>query len=237
MISYSSIKYIKYYFNLVLKNWFSSKLSYSQHGEDILVEKVIKTGEINSFIDIGANDGVLFSNTYKFAKKGARGLCIEPSRLSYRKLFFNHLIHKKVKCLNSAISEKNGQVYLQEAGYEQILSKVTTKKSFGYSPVKAFSLKSIFEHFPEFSNVDLISIDVEGHENQVLRGLANKPIDAKVIILEIDKVNVTETLKLKSLSNHIAKYSNDVNLILLHKNFSFNNPLELPPGFYKCKNN
>ena len=234
MISYSSIKYTKYYFNLVLKNWFSTRMSYSQHGEDILIEKIIKRGEINSFLDIGANDGVLFSNSYKFAKKGARGLCIEPSRLSYRKLFFNHLIHNKVKCLNIAISEKDGLVYLQESGYEQILSKVTTKKSIGYFPVKAFSLKSIFECFPEFSNVDLISIDVEGHEDQVLLGLGNKPIDAKIIILEIDKANVTETLKLKSLSNHIPKYSNDVNLILLHKKFSFNNPLELPTGFYKC---
>ena len=61
MISYSSIKYTKYYFNLVLKNWFSTRMSYSQHGEDILVEKIIKRGEINSFLDIGANDGVLFS--------------------------------------------------------------------------------------------------------------------------------------------------------------------------------
>jgi len=234
MISYSSLKYTKYYFNLILKNWFSSKMSYSQHGEDILVEKIIKRGEVNSFVDVGANDGVLFSNTFKFAKKGARGLCIEPSCLSFRKLFLNHLINPKVKCLNSAISENDGLVYLREDGYEQILSKVTTKKSAGCSPVKAFSFKSIFERFPQFSNVDLISIDVEGHEDQVLRGCGNNPLDAKVIILEIDKANVTEALKLKSLSNHIAKYSNDVNLILLHKNFSFNNPRELPPGFYKC---
>ena len=142
-------------------------------------------------------------------------MCIEPSRLSYRKLFFNHLIHKKVKCLNSAISEKDGLVYFQEAGYEQILSKVTTKKSVGYSPVKAFSLKSIFERFPEFSNVDLISIDVEGHEDQVLRGLGNKPIDAKIIILEIDKANVTETLNFNWPKTASLAYSIFLSLLLI----------------------
>jgi len=226
------LRYAKYYGALLIRNWISKDKSYAQHGEDLLIEQLL--GEIKSFIDIGANDGVLFSNTFKFAKKGARGLCIEPSCLSFRKLFLNHLINPKVKCLNSAISENDGLVYLREDGYEQILSKVTTKKSAGCSPVKAFSFKSIFERFPKFSNVDLISIDVEGHEDQVLRGCGNNPLDAKVIILEIDKANVTEALKLKSLSNHIAKYSNDVNLILLHKNFSFNNPRELPPGFYKC---
>ena len=79
------LRYLKYYAKVLLTNWTVNKDSYAQHGEDKLVEQLLPNG-VNSFIDIGANDGVLFSNTYKFAKNGARGLCLEPSRSSYNKL-------------------------------------------------------------------------------------------------------------------------------------------------------
>ena len=72
MTAYTSLKYSKYYLSLLLEHWFASKTSYSQHGEDSLVESIMASDKLHSFIDIGANDGVLFSNTYKFAKFGAK---------------------------------------------------------------------------------------------------------------------------------------------------------------------
>lgn len=44
--------------------------------EKLLVEIIIPEG-VNSSIDIGANDGALFSNTYKFAKI-MHGFCVVP---------------------------------------------------------------------------------------------------------------------------------------------------------------
>ena len=73
----------KYYAATLFNNWTGKKESYAQHGEDKLIELLLPSGVV-SFIDIGANDGVLFSNTYKFAKMGASGLCIEPSKSSFR---------------------------------------------------------------------------------------------------------------------------------------------------------
>ena len=51
---------------------------------------------MKSFIDITLNDGVLFSNTYKFAKQGANGICIEPAPSSFRKLQLNHLLQSRL---------------------------------------------------------------------------------------------------------------------------------------------
>jgi FkbM family methyltransferase len=234
MTTYSSLKYAKYYLGLLLSHWFATKKSYSQHGEDLLVESIMGSEKIHSFIDIGANDGVLFSNTYKFAKRGSRGLCIEPSRSCFRKLKLNHLFHPKVKCLQGAISEKDGFLYLQEDGYEQVLSKVSSHKSADLYEVKAFSMESTLKKFPQFSKVDLISIDVEGHEEKVLQGCGQTHLNTKIIILEIDKGNIEDMLKLKCLSNHVAEYSNDINLILLNKEFTFNSAPKLPLGFYEC---
>ena len=112
------LKYAKYYAKVLLNNWTVSKNSYAQHGEDRLVELLLPNG-VNSFIDIGANDGVLFSNTYKFAKNGAQGLCVEPSKNSYKKLRLNHLFHRNITCINTAISNTNGKIYLCELGYSQ----------------------------------------------------------------------------------------------------------------------
>ena len=100
------IRYLKYYAKVLLNNWTVNKDSYAQHGEDLLIESLSPDG-IKSYIDIGANDGVLFSNTYKFAKNGASGLCIEPSSTAFRKLQLNHLFHPKVKCIKAAVSSKN----------------------------------------------------------------------------------------------------------------------------------
>ena len=90
------IKYFKYYSKLLIQNWRETKSTYSQHGEDLLIELLLPKG-VSTFIDIGANDGVLFSNSFKFAKQGAQGICIEPSKDSYRKLKLNHLFHRNTK--------------------------------------------------------------------------------------------------------------------------------------------
>ena len=136
------LRYLKYYAKVLLNNWTASKDSYAQHGEDKLVELLLPKG-VHSFIDIGANDGVLFSNTYKFAKNGARGLCIEPSRSSYNKLRLNHLFNPKVKCLHGAVSNFEGSIYLKDKGYESTLSTVSKTKSIGSKKVCCRTFSSI----------------------------------------------------------------------------------------------
>lgn len=57
-----------------------SKISYSQCGEDIIMEFILDQLHIDKplYLDIGAHHPVYLSNTYKFYKKGGHGVCIEP---------------------------------------------------------------------------------------------------------------------------------------------------------------
>ena len=98
---FKKLSYAKYYAGILFRNWTSKKNSYAQHGEDLLIEQLL--GKIEIFIDVGANDGVLFSNTYKFTKQGARGLCLEPCPSTFFKLRLNHLFHPRVKCIRAAV--------------------------------------------------------------------------------------------------------------------------------------
>lgn len=227
------LRYLKYYSKVLLNNWRANKESYAQHHEDKLIELLLPEG-VNNFIDIGANDGVLFSNTYKFAKKGAKGLCIEPSSSAYRKLRLNHIFHKKVKCVNAAISNKNGKIFLNEDGYESTLSTVTNKESHKSNEVTCYTFDEILNKNSDLQKIDLLSIDVEGHEKEVIEGIKNNQFYAKIVILEIDKCNLSTLSNLNALKNHTAKYTNGMNTFFLNKNLDFPYIDNLPEGFLAC---
>ncbi len=194
-------------------------------------------GKVKSFLEIGANDGVLFSNCYKFAKAGARGLCLEPSSKCFWKLRLNHLVHPRVKCLNLALSDSSKELFLEDAGYESVLSKVQPMYDEGLRKVKAISVFDLWSIYPSFKNADLLSIDVEGHEIEVLRGAGKEPLSSKVIILESDKSNEEEMLAMPSLRNHRVRFSNGINLLLIHQDFPICKNLEIPAGFVRKNDN
>ena len=226
----TKVKYLKYYSKLLLNNWFQEKDTYAQHGEDKIIEQLVPEG-VRSFIDIGANDGVLFSNTFKFAKQGAKGLCIEPSTKSYWKLKLNHLFHSRVRSLNLAVSNYSRILYFEDAGYESVLSKVKNNYEQGLTRVKAVTVRDLWNKFPDYRNTDLLSIDVEGHENEVLEGAGSNPLSAKVIILETDKANEDELLSQPCLKHHNIRFSNGVNLVLTHEKLKYTKRIVLPKGF------
>jgi FkbM family methyltransferase len=57
------------------------RVSYSQMGEDLVVETMCEMLEIEptSYLDIGAADPIRFNNTYGLYRRGARGVLVEPN--------------------------------------------------------------------------------------------------------------------------------------------------------------
>ena len=239
---FKKLSYAKYYAGILFRNWTGKKESYAQHGEDLLVEQLL--GGIESFIDIGANDGVLFSNTYKFAKSGACGLCVEPSPTTFLKLRLNHLFHPRVSCIRAAVSNRNGSISFIKDGYEEVLSRVSdlpihqTVNDSSDKPtisVPAITLEKLLFRYTHLKKVDLLSVDVEGHEKQVFEGLNDSPFQARIIVLEADKMEIGSILSIPFFKDYTPKYTNGVNLFLIHKSEirkqNENNNL---PGRYVC---
>ncbi len=54
-------------------------LSYSQEGEDLILQRFFETKENGFYIDVGAHNPTRFSNTFIFYLKGWRGINIEPT--------------------------------------------------------------------------------------------------------------------------------------------------------------
>ena len=230
------LSYAKYYAGILFRNWTSKKNSYAQHGEDLLIEQLL--GKIETFIDVGANDGVLFSNTYKFTKQGAHGLCLEPCPSTFFKLRLNHLFHPRVKCIRAAASNRSGSISFIKDGYEEILSRVADQSSHETTlTVPALTLEQIFRKHRRFLHTDLLSVDVEGHERQVFEGLQDSPFNARLIIFETDKTSTDSILSLPTLQDYVPRYTNDVNLILMHKSesdASLTTIKSIPGNFRPC---
>jgi FkbM family methyltransferase len=81
--------------------------SFSQHGQDAYVyETFFKSNGQGYFVDVGAYDGVIFSNSLFFERHlGWSGICIEPLPAAFEKLRGS----RTAICLNCAVADRDGK--------------------------------------------------------------------------------------------------------------------------------
>lgn len=179
-----------------LQHKFFRKATYAALAEDLIVETLI--GKVTKFIDIGANDGISGSNTFLFALKGAKGLCFEPIPTIFFDLKYLYWINKKVQCINEGISDREQIFQMRSQG---ILSSIIETEDPNHkgilkqeglfdenAPILNISCRPLnywLSINQEFSNTDLISIDVEGHELSVLQGIDFSQVRSKCLVIEV----------------------------------------------------
>ena len=87
---------------------------------------------------------------------------------------------------------------------------------------------------PFFKNVDLLSVDVEGHEKEVFQGLTDTNFYSKIIIIESDKSETHDLLSLTSLNDYEPIFTNGINTVLKNQNEILPSLVKLPKGFVRC---
>lgn len=154
-------------------------ISYSQTGEDIIVDFLVGAKKIKDFtyLDIGANDPVKINNTYKFYEAGYRGVCIEPDPAVYAKLSKKR---PRDTCLNIGLAGKaagNAEFFIMnQAGLNTFskeeataLEKNNQGKIMKVIQVPLRTVEEVIdEHFGGKSPV-FVNIDVEGLDEEILR--------------------------------------------------------------------
>jgi FkbM family methyltransferase len=157
-----------------------TKATYADDREDELVWFLL--GGIRTFVDVGANDGITCSNTVLASLRGARGLCFEPNPLVYRSLAAFYAMTPRVECIPEGLSDAEGVLKLRCDG---LLSTITATEDATLAgllqpyarsgaevvDVQVSRLASWIARRPLLGKVDLMSIDVEGHELRVLNGI------------------------------------------------------------------
>jgi len=171
----------------------SRSYSYPGHGDDLLAHKLL--GSVQFFVDIGAGDGTTGSNTFYFALRGARGVCFEPLSASYASLRRLYLFNRKIVCRNCGISDRTRDAEIVSQRDRSYIPETEDQAHTRLFPVEASSGGALTRiRLQTFSDatrgialpevIDLLDIDVEGHELSVLRSIPFDRYDFRLIILE-----------------------------------------------------
>lgn len=145
------------------------------------------------FVEIGAYDGILFSNSLFFEEYlGWKGLLIEPLPQAFAQLQKN-----RPQCLhaNSAVSRLRESVYFlgsdNTAGMPETMSESFRKtwhnEDQTVQRVPAAPISEIIGKF-DIHRIDLFSIDVEGAELEVLETF-DWNITVWIVLIELDGHN------------------------------------------------
>lgn len=146
------------------------------------------------FVDVGANDGIHGSMSYELEKNGWNGILIEPNPLLVERL-------RKIRTspvYPYAISSIEGELpfYIVDGpGHLNGLSRFNYTEEFedhvknsggvvNKSIVQVKKISSIMDEQSTLDKVDILKVDVEGHEFEVLKSFDFDKYQPALIITE-----------------------------------------------------
>jgi len=172
----------------------------SQLGQDLLLDRHVFAGMAGGVVvDVGAHDGVTFSNSVFFERaRGWTAVCVEPNPKVFAKLQLNR---PTAKCLQCAVGSSAGIAeFTAITGYGEMLSGLTGMLGSRHSEridkdisrhggsketisVEIRRLDTIL-HEAAIRKVDLLTVDVEGGELSVLDSLSLNEFGVRAVVVE-----------------------------------------------------
>jgi FkbM family methyltransferase len=212
----------------------SGRVSFAQSGEDLIIDFIFRALGIKkpSYMDVGAHDPYLFSNTYFFYLRGSKGVTIEPDPDLHQRL----------------VKERPGETHLNlgvaatpAARRPFFVMSTPTLSTFSESEasnmaatgrhriirvqeVDVSSIQTIVaDHFGGTSP-DLLSIDVEGLDFEIVASINFQQIRPIVICVETvtfsetsDEIKLDNTKDRLQQSGYIAYADTYINTIFVDK--------------------
>lgn len=155
------------------------EISYAQCGEDLIIDFALRQLGIAMprYLDIGAHHPTLMSNTYRFYRRGCRGVLVEPDPTSYAQLA---RARPGDVCLNVGAGYAIGPLpfYIMSAPWLSTFSAETKEQYLASGTVRLVAVREIpvmpagsiiAQHLS--GGVDLVSIDTEGGELPILQSI------------------------------------------------------------------
>lgn len=173
------------------------KRAVSQLGQDIWVLKKTGFKKNGFFVEFGATDGVLLSNSWLLEKEFAwQGICAEPNPKFYEKLKINRNCHVSPACITGQTGKKIEFIFADAYGGsqeyaddDQHIDKRAVYRAAGHvQTLTGISLNDFLEQHKAPREIDYLSIDTEGSEFEILEHF---PLDKWIIRLLTVEHNFT----------------------------------------------
>src|SRR6266581_2478754 len=197
--------------------------SYSQEGEDMVLERIFAGKKGGFYVDVGAHHPRRFSNTYFFYRKGWKGINIEPNREAIHAFQSERKRDTNLQC---GISDRPGRLMYYSFDepalntFDQALAKSriasTPYKLVGTSAIPVERLDAILsKHVPANCVIDFLSIDVEGLDLSVLQSNDWRRFRPRCVLVEALGSSVEEAME-----GHIYQFMKNQRYELLAKTFN-----------------
>jgi len=220
--------FYKFFLNLKLiqKKIISKKNYYSFSGVDVIIKDIFRNKKKGFYVDVGCQNPIKNNNTYLLHKKGWFGLNID---LDKDNIDFFNVSRPNDENINTAISNKVGQTdlyfYHRKSPINTIDKSTSDFQKANVSQIKKIqtnTLNNILNN-SKYKNtkINLLSVDVEGHELQVFEGLDFNLYKPEVIVVEVLDLNVKKleikNLNIENLFNtELYKFLTSKNYILVN---------------------
>lgn len=154
------------------KEWFSS------NGVDQALKQYLP--EFGYACDVGANDGIFFSNTLHYENRGWLVLCVEPNPLLEQEGRLARKLWRQV-----AAGSDNTEMQFTACGGPPYASESGMRIGLGGQQfmVKVRKLDDLLEE-AGFPRLDFLTIDCEGWEDEVMKGFTIERWKPKIIVRE-----------------------------------------------------
>jgi FkbM family methyltransferase len=203
-------------------------VSYAQQGEDLIIRSLLEPFRISrpSYLDIGASDPIVGSNTYLFYAEGGRGVLVEPNPALTAKI---QQVRPKDRLLPIGVGVSDtaeadyyiirGDGQLNTFSKEQADGLVRKKGPEMLERVIKVPLVNVNEVISQNFDVapNVLSIDTEGLDLDILRALDFTRYRPQVICAETldgetgqPETDILELLHAKSYSVRGATFVNTV---------------------------
>ena len=172
-----------------------ANVTFSQFGEDVIILKMLERYGVReiTYLDIGANDPICGSNTYSFYLRGHRGVLVEP----YAELCS---VLKAKRPLDTVLNFGIGSDVETEADFYTFGPQHTPLNTFSKEDAEntekqGFPIKKVYQvPLKNINNIisahfggkapTIISLDVEGYDETILRCLDFEHYRALLICVE-----------------------------------------------------
>ena len=214
------------FLSIYLKSFTNKKFFYSFGGIDNLIQQIFKYKKKGIYIDIGCGHPIKNNNTYLLNKKGWSGINID---LDIDNVELFKIYRPKDLNICAAISDEIKETDLFFYHSRSALNTID-KKTANYQKAKVTSVKKIKtttlnnvldESIYNSSNIDFLSIDVEGSELSVLKNFNFHKFKPKVIVVEYLDLSLNK-LEIKNLSIQHAMNS-EIYKLIISKNYTLAN--------------
>ncbi len=190
-----------------------AKTSLSQFSEDIIIDIILKNAKKTKgfFVDVGCNHPIEYNNTYLLYLRGWRGINIDGNG---KLISLYHKFRNEDINVNSLISnvEVDATFHistndkLSTINYNEVLHNPSKFLAEDSVMMHTQTLNTILQqHLPKNAAIDLLCIDVEGHDFEVINSIDLDTYKPYLLVIEIHDFNINnhaEHRLFKHLSDH-----------------------------------